>query len=534
MTILLIYPPFAMPDKPYISLPVLAAHLESLDIPVSCWDANLAFFRKTMAPSALEQRGWKEEKPPRDLFNEENLGNRERLVLFGRYLELINSSTETLRLTGNTGYLRYDPGISLFDSHALVTAAGQSGSLTRNALKSRIPDLLEKTGPFLAGISVAFPDQILPALTLAAILKEARPDLPVILGGAFVTIHMQQTARPELFNLVDALVLGDGEEVLTTLYDQAKTTGNLRGIPDRAGVIFRDSQGRIHASEPVIYPMEKSRPPAYRHLPLNDYLMPRDKGAVLFRLSRGCYWARCAFCNSLSPIINAYDCQTFEETYKALIRTLEETGAPIIHFTDDAASPEMLAFLADRLISENRQIHWTVNARVDKRLTLSLLTRLRRAGCFSLFLGVESCSNRVLKKMNKGTSLKRTEQLLTDLSWAGISANVYMITGFPTETQEEALASFKQVSQWLEKGLVRQVVYNLFSLTPCSPVAADPAAFGITECPHPRGKDLSPPLSDFTCATGMTRQEAEKMYAMISQTLTRLNTSAHKTSKKRT
>lgn len=527
MTILLIYPPFAMPDKPYISLPVLAGHLESLDIPVSCWDANLAFFRKTMEPSALEQKGWKEEKPPRDLFSEENLGNRERLNLFGRYLELINSSssTETVRLTGNTGYLRYNPGISLFDSHALVTAAEQPGSLTRDALESLAPGILKKTAPCLVGISVAFPDQILPALTLAAILKETRPDLPVILGGAFVTIHMQQAVRPELFGLVDALVLGDGEEVLTALYDHAKTTGTLRGIPDQAGVIFRDSQGRIHASEPMIYPMEKSRPPAYRYLPLDDYLVPRDKGAVLFRLSRGCYWARCAFCNSLSPIINAYDYQKFEDTYKALIHTLEETRAPIIHFTDDAAAPDMLAFLADRLISENRKIHWTVNARVDKRLTLSLLTRLRQAGCFSLFLGVESCSDRVLKKMNKGTSLKRTEQLLTDLSWAGISANVYMITGFPTETKEEAQASFKQIAQWLEKGLVRQVVYNLFSLTPCSPVAADPAAFGITDCPERRGRDLAPPLSDFTCTTGMTRQEAEKMYAMISRMLPRLNPS---------
>jgi len=267
--------------------------------------------------------------------------------------------------------------------------------------------------------------------------------------------------------------------------------------------------------------MAQASAPAYDLLPLDDYLVPRSTRAVLFRLSRGCYWGRCAFCNSLSPVIHLHDQAGFAKTYEDLIATLDQARSPIIHFTDDAAPPDMLAYLAERLIADERKVSWTVNVRVDKRLTLPLLSLLHTAGCFSLFLGVESCCDRILQKMNKGTHLERIERLITDLSWTGISANIYMIVGFPTETEEEARASFDQVSKWADEGLVRQVIYNVFAVTPASPVAAAPRDFGITDLHVPEERDLKPPLSGFACETGMTRQQAATLCAEFSASLKR-------------
>ena len=58
---LLIYPPFAMPDKPYIGLPTLAAKLLHDHIPVTLWDANLSCFQQLLAPEAVA-RGFNESK----------------------------------------------------------------------------------------------------------------------------------------------------------------------------------------------------------------------------------------------------------------------------------------------------------------------------------------------------------------------------------------------------------------------------------------------------------------------------------------
>jgi len=513
-----------MPDKPYISLPTLAAHLLHHQVPVALWDANLEFFRQVMAPGALLERLENHEGAGsiRDLFSDPDLSNRERLRLFGAYLPLVNGPGERERLgmTGNTGYLRYQGPGCLFSSGDLIRHARTPDSLTRRTCRNGLNALLGREHPDLVGISVAFPDQIQSALTLAAMVKEIDPGLPVVLGGPFVTLYMENCRNSELFSLVDYLALGDGETILTRLYAHLKTKGrNATGKADVPGVVFHDpAAGIVRTGAPLVFPMAASKAPAYGLLPLDRYLVPRRSGAVLFRLSRGCYWARCAFCNSCSPVINGHDRQDAAVLHGQLMRTLAETGRRIVHFTDDAADPELLLDIANRLFEEKQDLNWTVNVRVDRRLTLETLFLLRKAGCFSLFLGIESCSNRVLGLMNKGTTFRMIHQVLSNLSWAGINANIYMIVGFPTETETEARSSFEKVKEWIDAGLVNQVVYNLFSIPAQSPVARSPDRYGITAI-DPTVGDLAPPGQFFQCRSGMTRETAARLFGEFTRTL---------------
>ena len=55
MKILLIYPPFAMPDKPCISIPTLASYLESKNIDVSAVDANIEFYRHFLSAENIDR-----------------------------------------------------------------------------------------------------------------------------------------------------------------------------------------------------------------------------------------------------------------------------------------------------------------------------------------------------------------------------------------------------------------------------------------------------------------------------------------------
>lgn len=555
--ILLIYPPFAMPDKPYIGLPTLAAKLLHDHIPVTLWDANLSCFQQLLAPEAVA-RGFNEskarlrqlDKQPtlelselteyfsravgmgtvetdgvleiRDLFSDPQLPNRERLTLFGRYLMLVNASNfrEHLGMTDNTGYLRYNGPGSPFSTSDLIRCAKIPDSLTRQTCHGELKTLLKTKGPDMIGISVTFPDQILPALILASMVKEMEPGIPVVLGGAFVTIHMGNLTNTDLFSLVDYLALGDGEDILSGLYAHVKDKGRTSDdvVPVK-GLMYCNNEKIVHTGGPRVFPMSDSKAPAYGLLPLDEYLIPPKTGAMLFRLSRGCYWAKCAFCNSCSPVINAYDRQALETVYEQLMQTLDVTGCRIVHFTDDAADPEMLCYLAGRLIKEGRDLNWTVNVRVDTRFTLETLLLLRKAGCFSLFLGVETCNDRVLTLMNKGTNTRIIDQVLSNISWSGISANIYMIVGFPTETQIEARESFETVQHWMKEGLVHQVVYNMYSVSPASPVAMDPERYGINKMDQSMEDDLRPPSEIFQCTSGMTRSVVKKEYRDFIRTL---------------
>lgn len=55
LDILLINPPFSMPDKPCISIPVLAGYLKQRGFQVGGLDLNNLFYRRLLSPENLSQ-----------------------------------------------------------------------------------------------------------------------------------------------------------------------------------------------------------------------------------------------------------------------------------------------------------------------------------------------------------------------------------------------------------------------------------------------------------------------------------------------
>ena len=62
---------------------------------------------------------------------------------------------------------------------------------------------------------------------------------------------------------------------------------------------------------------------------------------------------------------------------------------------------------------------------------------MKRSGCYSLAVGIESGSKRLLAKIHKGISLERVPATLEMIRDAGIRTVGYFILGLPTETREE-------------------------------------------------------------------------------------------------
>jgi len=86
------------------------------------------------------------------------------------------------------------------------------------------------------GITVIFTHEWPAVVRLIALLKEARPDLTVILGGEHIS------SAPEFClatSAADFLVLGEGEETIIDLLDALESGGSPAGI---AGLAFRDGE----------------------------------------------------------------------------------------------------------------------------------------------------------------------------------------------------------------------------------------------------------------------------------------------------
>lgn len=113
---------------------------------------------------------------------------------------------------------------------------------------------------------------------------------------------------------------------------------------------------------------------------------------------------------------------------------------------------------------------------------------LRGSGCVCVSFGYESGSQRILNLINKGVTLEKVPKILEQLSVAGIGVQMMGFIGFPGETPDESLATFKFLeenrSNWTLAGI------GEFSLTPGSIIAKQHKVFGIKETCPSSGDDI--------------------------------------------
>jgi len=70
-------------------------------------------------------------------------------------------------------------------------------------------------------------------------------------------------------------------------------------------------------------------------------------------------------------------------------------------------------------------------------MSRELVSKMKRAGCFNLFIGLESASAAVLKRMNKGFTLTEARSFFQLLSAEGLHFEISLITNYPGETENE-------------------------------------------------------------------------------------------------
>ncbi len=539
--LLLLLPPCDALHRPGAAVPQLAGYLESRGIPLICLDGNLAFFRHFFREERL-LRGLEEGadrlaemssrksldfsemmeylslakakivlnmagagRMRRSLDPQEVLPGQVRSALFESMAKFlwISRFPESLWNVGE-GIFYEAPG-SCYSSEEIMACAEEDG-IFEDFFASWFPRVLEKEEPPVIGISVTYAGQVIPAFRMARELKKRYPGAYIVLGGAFVSLHLGKTEHPGLFRMVDGMIVGDGEIPLERLYEvRGLSRGTLDSVP---GLIWLE-EGKVRRNPPASpFPLGEIAP-EYRHFPKGEYYQDASGEFGGFRLSRGCSWGKCAFCRTEDEFIR-HSVSGGEELFEKLRSLVRNRGQHSFAFGDDEADPEMLERFASWVCREKLDIAWSVNVRADARLTLERCMLFRQAGCRRLVMGVESCSDRLLGHMRKGITWNLVERVFSNASWAGIPVGAYMMAGFPSETEEEARKSFETIRECLRRGTVQSVFYSAFQIAPGSSVMRFPEKFGIHDVTFPEGADLDPPAVDFK-APGMTRQTAFRL-----------------------
>lgn len=257
-------------------------------------------------------------------------------------------------------------------------------------------------------------------------LKQKRPAIKIVLGGIGPNCAPRELLNA--FPFVDALVLGEGEQILPALFESL-----FRGSHGQvAGVCYR-SDTEIHCTPPperVSNP--DSLPPAAYHL-LD--LKPHERINLLF--SRGCP-CRCTFCDDLAYWRGKRVERSVPDVLAELKRLAEIHGVSRCIISDD-----LFSLGRERAIAFSRGLReldlgfrWEILTRIDC-LDEETMREMAESGCFSIMVGIESGSKRILERVKKNLSLEHAVENLRRARRHFERVITFFIWGWPFEELED-------------------------------------------------------------------------------------------------
>jgi len=367
---------------------------------------------------------------------------------------------------------------------------------------------LQAIDPDLVGISITFPSQAIPALTLARLIKQWKPSVHITIGGGLMAYVADKLSKqPALWTLIDSIVLLEGERPLLHLCEVAQ---GKRRLEDVSNLIFRDATSGAVVKTPQLDPLDiKSLPtPDFDGMPLDKYFSPEL--VLPLAATRGCYWGKCVFCTLYTVIGPGYRGRTIEQTVEDMRTLQQKYGANSFYLAIEDLPPNMAKRFPEAILEAGLKVNWWCDARLEHDVfTADTCKKLAQSGCKRIAYGYESSSQRVLTAMCKGIDPEKSLDLIRNTHAAGISVTLYAMVGFPTETREEARATLRTILA--NQRHIQEVSVRVFYLDESSEIFRRRAEFDIAEIyPDPEA-DLQV-YYDFKTKSGMSRAEARQTY----------------------
>lgn len=158
--------------------------------------------------------------------------------------------------------------------------------------------------------------------------------------------------------------------------------------------------------------------------------------------SRGCPF-RCAFCAAHEQWGKIYRGLSPEELVKRLKELVSQYNIGYFRFYDAlfTGNDKKVLEFCDLLDKAKLNISFRIDIRVGT--SRKVLERLRRVGCDVVGFGVESGSDKILKRINKGISREKVEETIKVCKELGYWILGFFMVSLPDETMEDFKKTLK-------------------------------------------------------------------------------------------
>ena len=268
---------------------------------------------------------------------------------------------------------------------------------------------------------------------IAELAKNIDKDIKVVIGGSHASVDPCSCFTEN----VDFVLMGEGE---TSIRDLLSYIEGKKPVEEVKNILYRKNGAMIkNASAPLVSDIDIIPIPNRKAL-LNVHGYSRSViSSFMTDLigSRGCPFS-CKFCSVKNVWGKSVRHRKPERVVEEMQEVHREFGTTEFHMWDDTFTLNKEHFLkfCDLLIGKKSPFLWSCSTRVDF-LNYDILKKMKRAGCFTVFIGVESGSEKTLAYIAKEISLKKVIEAQTNLRKAKIAWKTYFIVGFPDETKKD-------------------------------------------------------------------------------------------------
>ncbi len=314
----------------------------------------------------------------------------------------------------------------------------------------------------LLAVSVMPGTQMVNAIRHSRQLKREFPDLTIVWGGYFPSMHPESVLNS---SYVDFVIRGQGEQPLVALLERRGSKSALADVPNLSYCVENEF---IHNRElPLFNPNDRPLLP-YHRIDMNRYTIRTFIGNRTFshESSVGCPH-KCNFCGVVDVFHSRWRAETPERTHEVVRILKHRYGMEGIEFHDSDffVSQQRVQELSELLVDE--KIAWWAEGRVDTLLNYDATTweTMKRSGLRMIFFGAESGMDESLKMMDKGgVTVEKTKQIAALCAKYDVQPEFSFVMGsHPTKTREEIDATIRLIYELVDinpRAVIHPFIYT--------------------------------------------------------------------------
>ncbi len=276
-------------------------------------------------------------------------------------------------------------------------------------------------------------------------LKTLQYDFPkVILGGPDVSYNLENYLNTG----ADFLIIGEGEETTYELYQSiihGSDISKIDGIAylDNDAVVKNQPRTKFRELDELPLPNREAIP---NQKYLDTWKKNHGESSMTISTQRGCPYT-CKWCSTA----------VYGQSYRrrpphlvaAEMKMLKEKYNPdAIWFVDDVftISHKWLTAFHEEVVKQKAQIRFECITRAE-RLNEEILRLLKEAGCFRIWIGAESGSQKVIDLMDRRVDVNHVKKMIQDTNALGIETGTFVMVGYPGEEEGDILETIQYLKE---------------------------------------------------------------------------------------